>query len=625
MISDDPNLLFINDPSKEKQNSFINSYKTKKLMKKIEDDELIKENDLIRIDTTKIINNVTHQLDSEISHLLMNIITLYNGSLYYAIKSKNECTDIKYYTNKWKEILLSANDILSDLDYNENNYEFKKDYKKACFEYMGVNNSLQKHKIFCIHCKKLRNCKLCKISNIHECNDETCKKSDIRQKNSLLHKACLIGIMNITINNIEEDFKESDAFEVINHNKLIMDFMFKKIEHYMINIQLIPTLYPLFLRAYKITVKKIILTSLEILKILYVFHWKILLNSFKTVSSSPIMKHMNDIRVFSLKDIKGSQYMFEIDYFERLFNKDTGILHFIKKNIFKKYNNPQEHKPISISLRIDKNDDCIINTDSIIKKTIAYNKLIRMSLEQLNGNIVVLIQCFMSLKEHKCPVFLPLLHSIEIEEKNTRNRELINNIKKNLKQINLVYISKKIADQFSHLDINYNNIKDHFKEYGNIDNFINVFIIVQYYIYLFKRQYEKDKKPVLCLEDIALDRNSAEYLMCFLHGFINTEKEENQKLKNFFNHKVDPLFANFKVEKILKIFQLILTQFLYTLKQVEKSEDKKLYIFKNFTDKIEIDILNILKINVSKKARKVKKKERKKIKIKITNNLNKNS
>ena len=320
MISDDPNLLFIN-PSKEKQNSFINSYKTKKLMKKIEDDELIKENDLIRIDTTKIINNVTHQIDSEICHLLNNIITLYNGSLYYAIHIKNECIDIKYYTNKWKDILSSANDLLSDLDYNENNDEFKKDYKKACLEYMGINNSLQKHKIFCIHCKKYKKCNLCQISNIHECNEMSCKQSNIREKNSILHRASLIGIMNITINNLEEEFKESDAFEVINHNKVILDFMFKKIEHYMINIQLIPTLYPLFLRAYKITIKKIILTSLEILKILYVFHWKILLNSFKTVHLLQF-KTLNDIRVLSFKDIKGSQYMFEIDYFERLFNKD---------------------------------------------------------------------------------------------------------------------------------------------------------------------------------------------------------------------------------------------------------------------------------------------------------------
>ena len=55
-------------------------------------------------------------------------------------------------------------------------------------------------------------------------------------------------------------------------------------------------------------------------------------------------------------------------------------------------------------------------------------------------------------------VFLPLLHSIEIEEK--IQAELINNIK-NLKQIKVFY-SKKIADQFSHLDI-IENIKDHLK------------------------------------------------------------------------------------------------------------------------------------------------------------------
>ena len=60
---------------------------------------------------------------------------------------------------------------------------------------------------------------------IHECNDETCKKSDIRQKNSLLHKASLIGIMNITINNLEEEFKESNELDKIKVNQTIECFL----------------------------------------------------------------------------------------------------------------------------------------------------------------------------------------------------------------------------------------------------------------------------------------------------------------------------------------------------------------------------------------------------------------
>ena len=45
---------------------------------------------------------------------------------------------------------------------------------------------------------------------------------------------------------------------------------------------------------------------------------------------------------------------------------------------------------------------------------------------------------------------------------------------------------------------------------------------------------------------------------------------------------------------------------------MERSKDKKLYLIKNFADKIEGDILNIIKINVSKKARKQQKKKGKK-------------